>query len=43
MNNIGDPVKFDMSRFWVQAWVHLIEGRMALPVRKRRQIGQLAF
>jgi len=28
---------------WVQDWVQLIEGRMAFPVRKRRQIGHLAF
>src|SRR6266566_6256932 len=34
---------FDTTRFWVQHWVQLIEGRMAFPVRKRRQIGHLAF
>src|SRR6266513_5455794 len=34
---------FDITRFWVQHWVQLIEGRMAFPVRKRRQIGHLAF
>jgi hypothetical protein len=36
------PLK-DKIRFWVQDWVQLIEGRMAFPVRKRRQIGHLAF
>src|SRR6266480_766612 len=34
---------FDITRFWVQRWVQLNEGRMAFPVRKRRQIGHLAF
>src|SRR5207249_1921457 len=33
----------DIIRFWMQHWVQLIEGRMAFPVRKRRQIGHLAF
>src|SRR5882762_2813314 len=33
----------DITRFWVQDWVQLIEGRMAFPVRKRRQIGHLAY
>src|SRR5207302_8863947 len=33
----------DITRFWVQHWVQLIEGRMAFPVRKRRQIGHLAY
>src|ERR1700675_3189647 len=32
-----------ITRFWVQHWVQLIEGRVAFPVRKRRQIGHLAF
>src|SRR6266576_2490548 len=35
---------FDITRFWVQHWVQqLNEGRMAFSVRKRRQIGHLAF
>ena len=32
-----------IGRSWVQDWVQLNEGRMAFPIRKRRQIGQLAF
>ena len=35
--------EYDVTRFWVQDWVQLNEGRMAFPVRKRRQIGHLAF
>src|SRR2546430_5686119 len=37
------PNSADIIRFWVQHWVQLIEGRMAFPVRKRCQIGHLAF
>jgi hypothetical protein len=31
------------AQFWVQHWVQLTKGRMAFPVRKRRQIGHLEF
>ncbi len=43
LNSLSVPYKFDMTRSWVQDWVQLSEGRMAFQVRKRRQIGHLAF
>jgi hypothetical protein len=40
---LSGPGKFKKTRSWVQDWVQLNDGRMAFPVRKRRQIGHLAF